>query len=831
MSNIVIRRSGVPGPGSDVLQPLVDDAEAAADRSEAAATESENARDIAQATAQYPSLAAAQAAFPGALVEGEVFSYNGPSGLMMRGKIIGGIATELEGPYIGADKIGTSSGGTVQGDLNIASVQGLGRLRGGSLASFTAGPTNPDPVKTIGDTLYGWNGGNLYGKTSRAGAWALVTAVPTSPIILELMSDGEVVLVGSTQVYKSTGWGSGTVTWTLKVTNSDPAGNSAFLKYSSAGTDGVKMIVGEYAGNLYTGGAEDSIKCWATTDSGDNWTIVWNSQTQFPSDYNNTHIHGCCYDAAQDLFLVIEGHTSSRGVYYSPADLGSISWTRIEKGEFGQLREDGQPTTIVPCAAGIVLASDSPDQGLWVIERGASPSDMRVEYLLAATHGEHAVAGFGQVHAVDPLTGVVYIGMRVNYQPGSTHPLEIYASNGGDAIVAWRGDSSTIPSDSLNNAFGRLVVTPWRTVIAKTFSSSEIGEKALEANILNFGAKPVLRGNVMGGIADGTYTLACGGSSEARAIYATAVGNAAKATADNSTIVGSQAKSNSNVNSTVVGSTSEAMGASVTLLGYGLKAGNNSVIVGSNRDLSARSSVTSIGVTQTITVNSAVAVGHSVTVSGANSTAIGTLSQATGSQSTVLGASAQASGANSFAAGHVSIADGSSGTAVGQSSGARGTSAIALGRGAIAPANSIVIGVGRDLFTGTAITGSVSIGVTQTISGLNSVTVGNNTTNAGLNGVALGPTSSNSASGGVALGSASTVGASHTNSVALGSGTSTTALGQVAVGAKHIELSEISTPAAPATNSVRLFARDTGGKTELCALFPTGAVVVLGVEP
>ena len=46
------------------------------------------------------------------------------------------------------------------------------------------------------------------------------------------------------------------------------------------------------------------------------------------------------------------------------------------------------------------------------------------------------------------------------------------------------------------------------------------------------------------------------------------------------------------------------------------------------------------------------------------------------------------------------------------------------------------------------------------------------------------------------------------------------------------ELSETSTPAAPATSRGRLFLRDNGaGKTELCVRFNTGAVQVLATQP
>jgi hypothetical protein len=48
----------------------------------------------------------------------------------------------------------------------------------------------------------------------------------------------------------------------------------------------------------------------------------------------------------------------------------------------------------------------------------------------------------------------------------------------------------------------------------------------------------------------------------------------------------------------------------------------------------------------------------------------------------------------------------------------------------------------------------------------------------------------------------------------------------------HIEGTEIADPAAPATNSGRLYFRDNGsGKTQLVVLFPTGAVQVIATEP
>ena len=48
---------------------------------------------------------------------------------------------------------------------------------------------------------------------------------------------------------------------------------------------------------------------------------------------------------------------------------------------------------------------------------------------------------------------------------------------------------------------------------------------------------------------------------------------------------------------------------------------------------------------------------------------------------------------------------------------------------------------------------------------------------------------------------------------------------------RYYELAEIATPNAPAANQLRLFARDSGGKSQLCVRFHTGAVQVIKTEP
>jgi hypothetical protein len=47
----------------------------------------------------------------------------------------------------------------------------------------------------------------------------------------------------------------------------------------------------------------------------------------------------------------------------------------------------------------------------------------------------------------------------------------------------------------------------------------------------------------------------------------------------------------------------------------------------------------------------------------------------------------------------------------------------------------------------------------------------------------------------------------------------------------YIEFAEMTAPAAGATNHGRLFARDSGGKTQLAAIFPTGVIQSIVTEP
>lgn len=69
----------------------------------------------------------------------------------------------------------------------------------------------------------------------------------------------------------------------------------------------------------------------------------------------------------------------------------------------------------------------------------------------------------------------------------------------------------------------------------------------------------------------------------------------------------------------------------------------------------------------------------------------------------------------------------------------------------------------------------------------------------------------------------------HAASHGSGGNDAVTSLGDHASGA--ITLTEQTAPANPAANKVTLFAKDNGaGKTQLMAIFPTGAAVQVAIE-
>ena len=72
---------------------------------------------------------------------------------------------------------------------------------------------------------------------------------------------------------------------------------------------------------------------------------------------------------------------------------------------------------------------------------------------------------------------------------------------------------------------------------------------------------------------------------------------------------------------------------------------------------------------------------------------------------------------------------------------------------------------------------------------------------------------------------------SHDSGIAR-SGTGVLRLTNASTGGGALQLTEMTAPAAPGANNVRIYAEDNGsGKTRIMALFPTGAAVQIAIEP
>lgn len=199
------------------------------------------------------------------------------------------------------------------------------------------------------------------------------------------------------------------------------------------------------------------------------------------------------------------------------------------------------------------------------------------------------------------------------------------------------------------------------------------------------------------------------------------------------------------------------------------------------------------------------------------------------------------------------VADSAGSVAIGENATANRFDQVVIGRNASAEVNSwdsVVIGVGaasgsdegavvigRDAVGGSS--RSTAVGGESSATNSDATAVGFQA-NAEANGVAVGRLA-NSRNTGVAIGHRTTCGVNlsgpvaigqdasvtHDGSIAIGQGVASTAADQVRFGARHVELGDVTTPAAPGAGNGRLAFRDNGGTQELVVVFANGAVKVL----
>lgn len=617
--------------------------------------------------------------------------------------------------------------------------------------------------------VWGALNGVIYRRPQAGGEWEAHADHPAGHAGLVRLfptSDGEAILASNYALFKSSGWQSGTVTWTEKVVAN---GSTYFLEWGLDG-DGTKFITTTYDAGT---GFAHSRYAWISLDAGDTWTVAYDSVERYgQAAADQSHIHGVAYDQWVDRFYLSEGHTSISGIYHSEDD--GATWDRSPG-----MKLDPSPTTLTPTDHGMVCGSDHVDGGLYGVIRRDDPMDEELEWTWQWHPGRDALVGFAQRGFRCPETGTVYVGFRSNFDD----VLPVIAAGtptSGSLIYTWTPDITPPNPDDRARVRSVIVPTPTQLIARGNVGANEGQE--ITAYIPPAGVLPDRdTGRIMGG----TSTV---GSSMA-------VGTQASTDQSNSTAVGIRAKT-LQASTTAVGALASASGAFGTAIGASASASGTSTAVGAGAVAVVGGGSTSFG------RNAVSGGGESVTLGNAASS--GAISVVIGS-----GANALTTSAAVVAIGHsaksgssgVAIGNGSNGfqngVTIGRNSVTGGADAVALGYGASGASSSVVVGSGASSATGSA--GAVAVGYQAT-----------------------------SVTSGVAIGRGAK--SNHIGSIALGRDTTTSATDQVNVGPRHIEvLAPASAPTPPASGA-RIYTRTVEGKTQLVAQFPTGDPVVIAEE-
>ncbi|MES2866283.1 MAG: hypothetical protein V4703_05935 [Actinomycetota bacterium] len=552
-----------------------------------------------------------------------------------------------------------------------ATVRGLQPYPLVDVTTKTIDGTTVTPITTFGGFLWGRIGTALH-RSADAGATYLAWGTsPASLIGIIPTPDGEVAAVSASGLYRSSGWASGSPTWTTKAI---PNGACQFQPWSLVG-DGQRLLTTEYAAGA---GFVDSRYVRMSLDAGVTWNVVYDSVLVHGSTLANaSHLHGAAYDPWSDRWYISEGHGSIAGLYVSTND--GVTWNRAPG--LGTLSPS--PTVIVPTDDGLVCASDHPDGGLYGVIRRENPMDEEFVRTVAWRPGTDGTSGFGVHGARDPETGIVYIGYRT--EKAEARPVILAGTPTSGAVVyTWAG--TFIAYDDI-----RAVVIPEPGHIQAVVSTEGNAVRSLLSARLalpgTLDPSLVDTGNSLGGGAGTSSAIALGPLSRATAIRSVAVGVGAEATSSQDTIaIGHNAKASSS-NAVVIGSgASSAQGNSAVLGNGATVTGGNAVAIGTN--VSAGSSGVAIGF-GTVAPSASTVIGASATIPlGGQATAIGNLAKARNNGVSV-GHNTNQTGNDAVTIGQGASA-GSSSTAIGQGASAPANGSVALGRGTVTTQNNQV---------------------------------------------------------------------------------------------------------------------------------------------
>lgn len=500
---------------------------------------------------------------------------------------------------------------------------------GGLLAPLLVGATaviagtTPIALDVWGGYLWGAYGTGIYRSDDEGETWALY-ATAAAPSLLRLLptSDGEVVVCDSAAIRKSTGWATGSPTWTTKVT-----ANGA-CQFQSWGFDG-DSAGSRFIATDYSSTRADSRYVRMSLDAGDTWSIVYDSVAVHGATLADaSHMHGVCRDDWGDRWYLSEGHDDGgavgdiAGIYCSEDD--GATWTRAEG-----MRSNPAPTVLVATADGLVCGSDSATAGLFGVERRDTPAQEQLVNTWRWRTGRAGVVGFGKRGYRQPGTGQVYVAFVTHFADVAP-VIAAGTPTSGALVYTWPG------AYLANDYLGSVVLPSAGRLLAYGYIDGGASRYIIKAHPSSPGARSVSTmdtGGALGGSAVSGDSMALGPRATAgEASRATAVGiGAAASTTQDGTAVGYVA---------TAGQEATALGSGATAANYGTAVGKGATTTVEGVAVGAGAQNTSTGATavgrNSTAGNAATAAGQLATASGEGSLALGYGASATHTRSVSL---------------------------------------------------------------------------------------------------------------------------------------------------------------------------------------------------
>ena len=232
-------------------------------------------------------------------------------------------------------------------------------------------------IGVIGRELVSVDASGVLFRSIDGGAWSVIGPAPadaprnTSAIFA--LDDGEVLLKLYRTLWRSSGWLSGSPTWTKTLeTENYGAAVPWFQPGWSINVGRQYVMASEYGSPK-----PNAYRAYLSTDYGATFTPVFDLRTQFVVDgASNCHLHGSAVDVWHGeipRLWQITADVGFKGLWYSD-NLGA-SWSRIPDAAYDDyvntpaLAEANNYTTITPTPLGLVLGADGMPDGVAYIPR------------------------------------------------------------------------------------------------------------------------------------------------------------------------------------------------------------------------------------------------------------------------------------------------------------------------------------------------------------------------------------------------------------------------------------------------------------------------------